>query len=60
MRRVCFPIARGPIYEPLILGTFAAACIGMLILLGVAIETALATTLLLRGLASWVPVVPGG
>jgi len=38
----------GPI--PLGLGTFEAACVGMLSLLGVAIETALAATLLLRGL----------
>ena len=38
----------GPI--PLGLGTFEAACVGMLSLLGVAIEAALAATLLLRGL----------
>src|ERR1700751_4415876 len=38
----------GPI--PLGLGTFEATCAGMLSLLGVVIETALAATLLLRGL----------
>jgi hypothetical protein len=60
MRRVCFPIARGPIHEHPILGTFEAACVGLLFLLGVAIETALAATLLLRGLTCWVPMMPGG
>ena len=47
----------GPI--PLGLGTFEAACVGMLSLLGVPIETALAATLLLRGLTFWLPMVPG-
>lgn len=47
----------GPI--PLGLGTFEAACVGMLSLLGVAIETALAATLVLRGLTFWLPMVPG-
>ncbi len=47
----------GPI--PLGLGTFEAACVGMLSLLGVAIETALAATLLLRGLTFWLPMMPG-
>ena len=47
----------GPI--PLGLGTFEAACVGMLSLLGVAIESALAATLLLRGLTFWLPMVPG-
>jgi glycosyltransferase 2 family protein len=47
----------GPI--PLGLGTFEAACVGMLTLLGVTIEAALAATLLLRGLTFWVPMVPG-
>jgi uncharacterized membrane protein YbhN (UPF0104 family) len=51
---VCFIMASmaaatlGPI--PLGLGTSEAACVGMLSLLDVAIETALAATLLLRGL----------
>jgi uncharacterized membrane protein YbhN (UPF0104 family) len=43
----------GPI--PLGLGTFEAACVGMLSLLGVTIETALAATLLLRGSRSGYP-----
>jgi glycosyltransferase 2 family protein len=47
----------GPI--PLGLGTFEAACVGMLVLLGVAVEAALAATLLLRGLTFWVPMIPG-
>ena len=47
----------GPI--PLGLGTFEAACGGMLSLLGVAIETALAATLLLRGFTFWLPILPG-
>jgi len=47
----------GPI--PLGLGTFEAACVGMLSLLGVAIETALAAALLLRGLTFWLPMLPG-
>ena len=47
----------GPI--PLGLGTFEAACIGMLSLLGVAIETALAVTLLQRGRTFWLPMLPG-
>ena len=44
---------------PLGLGTFEAACVGMLSLHGVAIETALAATLLLRGLTFWLPMLPG-
>jgi len=47
----------GPI--PLGLGTFEAACVGMLSLPGVAIETALAATLLQRGLTFWLPMLPG-
>jgi glycosyltransferase 2 family protein len=47
----------GPI--PLGLGTFEAACIGMLSLLGAAIETALAVTLLQRGRTFWLPMLPG-
>jgi uncharacterized membrane protein YbhN (UPF0104 family) len=47
----------GPI--PLGLGTFEAACVGMLSLLGVAIEAALAATILLRGLTFWLPMIPG-
>lgn len=44
---------------PLGLGSFEAACVGMLHLLGVAIEPALAATLLLRGLTFWLPMLPG-
>ena len=44
---------------PLGLGSFEAACVGMLTLLGVAIEAALAATLLLRGLTFWLPMIPG-
>ena len=47
----------GPI--PLGLGTFEAGCVGMLVLLGVAVEPALAATLLLRGLTFWLPMIPG-
>ncbi len=47
----------GPI--PLGLGTFEAGCVGTLSLLGVAIEPALAATILLRGLTFWLPMVPG-
>jgi Mg2+-importing ATPase len=41
------------------LGTFDAACIAMLRLAGVDLATALAATLLLRGLSSWLPMIPG-
>jgi len=44
---------------PLGLGSFETACVGMLTLLGVAIEAALAATLLLRGLTFWLPMIPG-
>jgi glycosyltransferase 2 family protein len=47
----------GPI--PLGLGTFEAGCVGMLVVLGVAVEPALAATLLLRGLTFWLPMIPG-
>jgi glycosyltransferase 2 family protein len=47
----------GPI--PLGLGTFEAACVAMLTLLGVAVEAALTATLLLRGLTLWLPMIPG-
>ncbi len=47
----------GPI--PLGLGTFEAGCVGMLSLLGVGVETALAATVLLRGLTFWLPMLPG-
>lgn len=44
---------------PLGLGTFETSCVGMLHLLGVPIETALAATLLLRGFTIWLPMLPG-
>ena len=47
----------GPI--PLGLGTFEAASIGMLHMLGITIEAALAATLILRGLTFWLPMLPG-
>jgi glycosyltransferase 2 family protein len=47
----------GPI--PVGLGTFEASSVGMLSLLGVSVEAALAGTLLLRGLTFWLPMLPG-
>jgi len=47
----------GPI--PLGLGTFEAASISMLHMLGTTIEAALAATLILRGLTFWLPMLPG-
>jgi len=47
----------GPI--PVGLGTFEAASVGMLSLLGVSVEAALAGTLLLRALTFWLPMLPG-
>ncbi|WP_321915706.1 lysylphosphatidylglycerol synthase transmembrane domain-containing protein [Paraburkholderia sp. J11-2] len=47
----------GPV--PVGLGTFEATSVGMLKLLGVPIEAALAATLLLRGFTFWLPMLPG-
>jgi len=47
----------GPI--PVGLGTFEATSVGMLHILGVPVEGALAATLLLRGLTFWLPMLPG-
>jgi len=47
----------GPV--PLGLGTFEAAGIAMMRLLGITIEGALAGTLILRGLTFWLPMLPG-
>ncbi|MBI1181175.1 MAG: UPF0104 family protein [Alphaproteobacteria bacterium] len=47
----------GPI--PLGLGTFEAGAVGMLSLLHVEVEAALAATLLFRGLTFWLPMLPG-
>lgn len=41
------------------LGTFEGTCVALLHFHGVAIETALAATLLLRGLTFWLPMIPG-
>jgi glycosyltransferase 2 family protein len=41
------------------LGTFEASSVGMLSVLGVDVETALAATLLLRGFSFWLPMIPG-
>ena len=47
----------GPI--PLGLGTFEAGATGMLALMGVPVEAALAATLLLHVFTLWLPLVPG-
>jgi uncharacterized protein (TIRG00374 family) len=47
----------GPI--PVGLGSFEATSVGMLCLLGVSVEAALAATLLLRGLTFWLSMLPG-
>jgi uncharacterized protein (TIRG00374 family) len=44
---------------PLGLGSFEAACVGLLVMLGIRLETALAATLLLRGFTLWLPLIPG-
>jgi uncharacterized membrane protein YbhN (UPF0104 family) len=44
---------------PLGLGTFEATCVGMLHGAGVGIEAGLAATLLLRGMTTWLPMLPG-
>ncbi|WP_240975669.1 lysylphosphatidylglycerol synthase domain-containing protein [Paraburkholderia aromaticivorans] len=46
----------GPI--PVGLGTFEATSVGMLSLLGVSVEAALAATLLWRALTFWLPMLP--
>ncbi|MBU0664065.1 MAG: flippase-like domain-containing protein [Proteobacteria bacterium] len=47
----------GPI--PLGIGTFEAACVTMLRLLGIQLEPALTATILLRGFTLWLPMLPG-
>lgn len=47
----------GPI--PLGLGTFQVTCVSMLGIMGVPVEAALASTLLLRGFTVWLPMAPG-
>lgn len=44
---------------PLGLGTFEAALVGMLHLVGIPLEPAFAATLLLRAFTFWLPMVPG-
>lgn len=44
---------------PMGLGTFEAGAIGTLALSGLPVEAALTATLLFRGLALWLPLVPG-
>ncbi len=44
---------------PMGLGSFEAVCIGMLRLLHVPLEAAVAATLLLRGFTLWLPMLPG-
>ena len=41
------------------LGTFEGTCVALLHLHGVALEGALAATLLLRGMTFWLPMIPG-
>jgi uncharacterized membrane protein YbhN (UPF0104 family) len=41
------------------LGTFEGTCVALLHLHGVALESALAATLLLRGATFWLPMIPG-
>jgi uncharacterized protein (TIRG00374 family) len=50
-------VTLGPV--PLGLGAFEGACAGMLRLLGVGFEAAIAATLLLRGFTLWLPLIPG-
>jgi len=44
---------------PLGMGSFEATCVGMLVMQGTGVETALAATLLLRGFTLWLPMMPG-
>ena len=44
---------------PLGLGTFEATCVGMLHGAGLGVEAGLAATLLLRGMTTWLPMLPG-
>lgn len=44
---------------PLGLGTFEAACVGLLVIFKVRIEAALTATILLRGFTLWLPMIPG-
>jgi uncharacterized protein (TIRG00374 family) len=44
---------------PLGLGTFEATCVGLLVTMGIRVETALTATVLLRGFTLWIPMIPG-
>ena len=44
---------------PLGLGSFEATCVGLLVMLGIKLDTALTATLLLRGFTLWFPMIPG-
>jgi len=50
-------VTLGPI--PMGLGSFEAVSIGMLRAMGVPFEAAFSATLLFRGYALWVPLLPG-
>lgn len=52
-------VAMTVILTPGGLGPFESACVAMLTLFRVPIETALAATLLLRGFTYWLPMLPG-
>jgi uncharacterized membrane protein YbhN (UPF0104 family) len=41
------------------LGTFDAACVALLVAAGVGVEPALMSTILLRGVTQWLPMLPG-
>ncbi len=44
---------------PLGMGSFEATCVGLLVMQGTGVETALVATLLLRGFTLWLPMIPG-
>ncbi len=46
-------------FIPLGLGSFEATCVGLLVTMGISLETALTATLLLRGFTLWLPMIPG-
>ncbi|HWR01521.1 MAG TPA: lysylphosphatidylglycerol synthase transmembrane domain-containing protein [Chlorobaculum sp.] len=46
-------------FIPLGIGSFEATCVGLLVTMGISLETALMATLLLRGFTLWLPMIPG-
>jgi uncharacterized protein (TIRG00374 family) len=44
---------------PLGLGSYELTCVGLLVSMGVRVESALTATLLLRGFTTWIPMIPG-